>query len=92
MYADSSHEENWNELMEELCDAARWFSAPDMTAETYRDCLIAFSTRRTERAGFSLLSQISEDRRVWLNVCAGNDGTCLATLKTNPTTGFVTIQ
>jgi len=78
--------------MEELCDAARWFAAPGMTADLYRDCLIAFSTRRTERFGFNLLTQISEDGTVWLNVCATRDGTCLATLKTNPTTGFVVIQ
>lgn len=82
----------WDELIEELCDAARWFAAAGMTVEVYRDCLIAFSAKRAERFGFSLLSQISEDGKVWLYVCAAEDGTCLATLKAMPDTGFVTIQ
>ena len=91
MPEDSSPDQNWNELVEDLCDAARWFAAPGMAAEAYRDCLIVFSARSVKRSGYSLLSQIS-GRTVWLYVCDARDGTCFATLKTNPTTEFVTIQ
>jgi len=91
MPEDPFPDQNWNELIEELCDAARWFAALGMTAEAYRDCLITFSATRMEHLGFRLLSQIS-GQAVWLYVCDARDGTCFATLKTNPTTEFVTIQ
>ena len=91
MPGEPSADEIWNDLVEDLCDGAKWFAGPRMQPAAYRDCMVALATKRLARFGLELLTQIADDGTVWLHICT-RDGPCLATFKANPTTGDVTIQ
>jgi hypothetical protein len=81
-----------NAVLGGLCDAVRWFAAPEMTPELFRDCLVTFERRRLERLGFELLSEVADDGTLWLNLCARDEGAWVATLRVNPRTGAAIIQ
>jgi hypothetical protein len=81
-----------NEIVEELCDAARWFAGGGLTPEDYRMCVVTFEKRKMARFGVEILSEIAADGTVWVSLCAVNGGACLATVKLNPRTGEALIQ
>jgi hypothetical protein len=92
MTGEASHGEIWDDLVEDLCDAARYFAGSCISGELYRNCIVEFTAKRMERHHCELLSQLGSDGKIWFNVCALREDVIFATVKADPFTGRVTIQ
>ena len=92
MPEDESPREIWHDVIEELCDAARWFAGGGLAPDAYRKCVATFESTKLKRLGYDLSSEVAKEGMVIFNVLSAADGSLLATLRADPRTGIMTIQ
>lgn len=92
MTDEQSARDVWHDVIEELCDAGRWFAGGGITADAYRKCVTTFEARKLARFGYKLSSEVARGGAVLFQLHSADDGSLLATLRADPRTGMMTIQ
>ena len=92
MPEEQSAQDTWQDVIEELCDAGRWFSGGGITPDAYRKCVVAFEAKKLSRFGYRLASEVTRGGAVLFILHSAEDDAPLATLRADPQTGMMTIQ